>query len=349
MISPSTFRDLVSGRRRGLGATVLRSLLRLGELPYTWAMRIRNRRYDRGTAQTHLVDVPVVCVGNLTMGGTGKTPMVEWVARHYRERGIRVSIVSRGYRAGEDGRNDESLELELALPDVRHLQNVDRVAAAEAAIDELETELILLDDGFQHRRLERDLDIVLLDATEPFGYQHVFPRGTLREPLCGLSRADVVVLSRADMLAREARDAVKRQAEQLAPQALWCEVEHAPRALISSEGDCQPCDTLAGKRVAAFCGIGNPAGFRHTLESLGAKLVAWREFADHHCTTRDDVASLVAWAADAELAICTRKDLVKLQIESIGKVPLRALSVELQFSAGEQALREKLDSVTISL
>jgi len=345
MVNPSTFRDLVSGRKRGPGATLLRGLLRLVETPYSWAMRIRNHRYDRGHAKCHQVDVPVISVGNLSMGGTGKTPLVEWIARYFRQRGVRVSIVSRGYAANEEGRNDEALELRLALPDVPHLQNADRVTAALAAIEELETELILLDDGFQHRRLDRDLDIVLLDATEPFGFGHVFPRGTLREPLVSLARADVVVLSRSDMLENDARNEIRERVARLAPLAVWCEVRHAPRELVNARGESSPLDSIVGKRVAACCAIGNPTGFRHTLETLGAKVVAWREFPDHHAYTRDDVESLGTWAAEAEVVLCTRKDLVKLQVASIGGVPLWSVGVELQFSVGQDEFEVALAGV----
>jgi tetraacyldisaccharide 4'-kinase len=193
------FLDLVSGRRRGPAATLLRGGLRLAETPYAMAMSWRNRRYDRGKAVIHRAGVPVVSVGNITLGGTGKTPMVEWIARLYRRHQVRVAIVSRGYRAEEGGRNDEARELEQKLPDVPHIQNADRAAAARVAVEELDMQLIVLDDGFQHRRLARDLDVVLLDALEPFGFEHVFPRGTLREPLSGLRRADLVILSRADV------------------------------------------------------------------------------------------------------------------------------------------------------
>ncbi|MGA2798702.1 MAG: tetraacyldisaccharide 4'-kinase, partial [Thermoguttaceae bacterium] len=189
------FRDIVSGRRRGPGAAILRGGLRLAEVPYALAMTWRNRRYDQGKVKIHRAGVPVVSVGNITLGGTGKTPMVQWIARWFRNHNVRVAIISRGYRAEEGGRNDEARELEQKLPDVPHLQNPDRAAAAKIAIEELETQLIVMDDGFQHRRLARDLDIVLLDALEPFGFEHVFPCGTLREPLTGLRRADVVILS----------------------------------------------------------------------------------------------------------------------------------------------------------
>ncbi|MBA3480175.1 MAG: tetraacyldisaccharide 4'-kinase [Pirellulales bacterium] len=319
---------------------MLRAGLYAASFPYRWVVRTRNRRYDRGGAEIHQVAVPVVSVGNLTVGGTGKTPMVEWIARHLRAKGVRVAILSRGYGAEQGGLNDEALELELALPDVPHLQNPDRVASSAIAIEELATQLLLLDDGFQHRRLARDLDIVLLDASEPFGFDHVLPRGTLREPVDGLRRAGVVVLSRADMIGLDQREAIRRRALELSPQAAWCEVEHRAAALVDASGEASPIASLAGKSVAAFCGIGNPAGFRHTLDALGANVAAWREFPDHHNYTRGDVDAICTLARDsgAKLIVCTRKDLVKLRVAAIGGIPLRAIGVELRFLRGEDAM-----------
>ena len=288
--------------------------LRLAEVSYTWVVRWRNRRYDTGRAEICRVGVPVVSVGNLTLGGTGKTPMVEWLARWFRRHGVRVTIISRGYGAKAGARNDEALELQQRLPDVPHLQNPDRVAAARTAIGEFACQLILLDDGFQHRRLARDLDIVLLDALEPFGFGHVFPRGTLREPLAGLRRAHVVALSRADMLEPPQREEIWRTVRRHNPQAAHLEVTHAAQALISSGGREEPLESLASStgvspvatsvsgtgvspvtcRVAAFCGIGNPAGFRHTLQACGCQVVDFREFPDHHPYNRADVESLAS-------------------------------------------------------
>jgi len=345
MLNPTTFRDLVSGRKRGPVATFLRSGLRLAEFPYRWVMARRNRRYDRAQAEIHRVDVPVISVGNLTLGGTGKTPLVEWLARYFRNQGVRVAIVSRGYGAEQGERNDEALELELALPDVPHLQNPNRVEAAQTAIGEFDAQLILLDDGFQHRRLARDLDIVLLDATEPFGYEHVFPRGTLREPLAGLARAQVVVLSRADMLDIEARQQIQQRVARLAPNSVWCEVVHKPSALLDANGNEQPLAASPPERIAAFCGIGNPTGFRHTLEALGCNITAWREFPDHHTYTHEDIESLSRWAANADQVLCTRKDLVKLGVTSLGNVPLYAVSVQLDFLTGRHLLEAALEEV----
>src|SRR5262245_12493692 len=156
-------------------------------------MRLRNWLYDRGWKRTHRAAVPVVSVGNLTVGGTGKTPCVEFVARWFRERDRRVAILSRGY-GSTGGANDEAMVLEENLPDVPHLQGADRVALAAAAVEELESEVLVLDDGFQHRRLARDLDLVLVDATNPWGHGAVLPRGLLREPASGLRRAGAVLL-----------------------------------------------------------------------------------------------------------------------------------------------------------
>ncbi len=342
LLSPTSFRDLVSGRRRGPLAGLLRAGLRVVEVPYRAVMAFRNLRYDRGQAAIERVDVPVICVGNLTLGGTGKTPLVEWIARHYCDQGIRVSIVSRGYGAQQGERNDEALELELALPGVPHLQNPNRVEAARAAIDDHGAQLILLDDGFQHRRLARDLDIVLLDATEPFGFEHVFPRGTLREPLSGLARAQVVALSRADMLDVGGRKNIQDRVAQLAPHATWCEVTHQPHSLLDANGKEHPLVVAPEKRVAAFSGIGNPSGFRHTLATLGYNVAAWREFPDHHTYSRADVESLTDWASDADLVVCTRKDLVKLGVTSFGNVPLYAVSVKLDILVGQSALEKAL-------
>lgn len=334
--SPSEFRELVSGQRRGVRATLWRALFAVAEVFYTLAVRWRNWRYDRHKARAQRVAVPVISVGNLTMGGTGKTPMVEWIARWYRQRGIRVAIVSRGYGAEAGILNDEARELEQRLPDVPHVQDPDRVAGAELAIEEFGSELIVLDDGFQHRRIARDLDLVMVDAQEPFGFGHVCPRGMLREPREGLRRAQVIVLSRADAVDPGQRERIRRQVVRYAPQAVWAEVAHAPRALVDFQGRQEPLALYAGKPIAAFCGVGNPSGFRHTLEICAYRVIAFREYADHYAYARADVDALVAWADALEIdaVLCTHKDLVKLGIDRLGRRPLRAVTVGLEFLVG---------------
>jgi tetraacyldisaccharide 4'-kinase len=345
LFQPSTFRELISGRRRGISASLLRALLRGAEVGYAAAMRWRNDRYNRGRAAVEQAGVSVVSVGNITLGGTGKTPMVEWLARWYRARGVRVALVSRGYGAEQGAANDEALELEERLPDVPHVQNADRVAAARMAVEEFESQLILLDDGFQHRRLARDLDVVLIDALEPFGYEHVFPRGALREPLCGLARANVVALSRADLIYGGERRAIEARVARYAKQALWIEIEHRPQQLVGSDGRMAPLETIAGRPVAAFCGIGNPGGFRRTLASVGAQVLDLREFADHHAYSRDDVAVLAGWveSLDVDAVVCTAKDLVKLRLDRIGDRPLWALGIAVEITRGREDFEALLE------
>jgi len=348
LLNPTDFRDLVSGRRRGLLATLARGLFGGCEIPYSLVMGIRNACYDRRIARVHRVDVPVVSVGNLTMGGTGKTPMVEWLARWFRRRGVNVALVSRGYKTNVGSQNDEALELAQKMPDVPHLQNPDRVAAAKQALEEHDCHLILLDDAFQHRRIHRDLDIVLIDALEPFGFEHVFPRGTLRERLRGLSRADIVALSRADTASAESREAIRMRVQQLAPHADWVEVAHQPGSLLASTGERREIASLAGQRVLAFCGIGNPAGFRHTVQSCGCELVDFREFPDHHPFLDKDVADLEDWAhrlEDVTAILCTHKDLVKINRPKLGAHSLWALAIELGIGEGEDRLEARLRSL----
>ncbi len=331
-------------RRRG---GVRRGALGFAELPYTAAVNWRNRRFDRAHDSIERVPVPVVSVGNLTLGGTGKTPMVEWLARWFAVRGVRVAIVSRGYGATDGRKNDEALELELALPAVPHVQNPDRVAASRTAIETCGCELILLDDGFQHRRLARDLDVVLLDASAPFGFEHVFPRGMLREPALGLRRANVVCLTRADLLGKAEREAIRHRVALLAPRAAWCEAVHAESELRNVTGQTLPTTAIAGRRLAAFCGIGNPAAFRRTLESLGGEIAWWREFPDHHAYSVPAQAEIAAAieAAAAELVVTTRKDLVKLPVETLGARPLWALVIAMQLREGGPGLERELERV----
>jgi len=330
-----------------MGASLARGLLRMAEIPYSLAVRWRNCRYDRGKTVIHQAEVPVVSVGNLTLGGTGKTPLVKWIAHWFQEQGIRVVIVSRGYGSKAGAQNDEALELEQTLPDVPHVQNPDRVVAVRQAIDRFDCQLVLLDDGFQHRRLARDLDIVLLDGLEPFGFEHVFPRGTLREPVAGLRRAALVCLSRADRIKEPERNQLRHQVQEVAPQAAWCELAHVPSGLLNASGETESLSQIAGKRVAAFCGIGSPASFRHTLDASGCEVVAWREFPDHHPFCQKDLASLNAWAeaSQADLVLCTHKDLVKMPCQQLGRLPLWAVLVEMKILVGEQRLVEALRNI----
>ncbi len=334
------FLSLMRGERTGLIAAVVRAGLWLVSIPYGWIMGLRNFAYARGWKQSFAASVPVLSVGNLTLGGTGKTPFVEYLAQRLRENDLQVAILSRGY-AGEHGRNDEALVLEENCPDVPHLQGRDRVLLAQTAALELESEVLILDDGFQHRRLRRDLDIVLIDATCPWGHGYIFPRGLLRESPRGLRRAHVAVITRSDQSADVAN--IRRKIETLAPGLAVVETSHAPSLWVNSGGATQAVNAWQGQRLAAFCGLGNPNAFRGTLEKLGHEVVAWRTYPDHHPYTRADIDDLRRWARDlpvGTVVATSQKDLVKIRLERLEGHELWALRIGIQVHAGETEFLE---------
>jgi tetraacyldisaccharide 4'-kinase len=344
-LSGDYFHRLVSGRSRGIWPSVQRGGLRLLSTPYGWVVRLRNRLYDRDWQRQYRASVPVVSVGNLTLGGTGKTPCVEYVARFYRDRDKRVAILSRGY-GSERGPNDEALVLEENLPDVPHLQGADRAALAATAVEELESEVLVLDDGFQHRPLARDLDVVLIDATNPWGHGYLFPRGLLREPVSSLRRAGVVLVTRCDQASKEDRGRIREVAARHAPGKPIAETTHRPLDLVGSDRRTSPLDRVKDRPVAAFCGIGNPEAFRRTLRDLGAIVVDFRTFPDHHPYTRADVESLRGWvrrqATDCTV-LTTQKDLVKLSLAQMGGRDLWAVRIGMHVETGQEELDRKLE------
>jgi tetraacyldisaccharide 4'-kinase len=332
-----SFRDLVSGRRKGLAAQSLLALLAAAEPPYAWAVRRRNTRFDLDPAATVRVPAPVVSVGNLTVGGTGKTPFVAWLAQWFRGQGVAVTLISRGYGARPGLPNDEALELAARLRGVPHLQNPDRVAAARQALAAEPRQVLVLDDAFQHRRLARDLDIVLLDALAPFGFGRLLPRGLLREPVESLARAQVIALSRSDALAPDERQAIEHRVQQLAPRAAWLEVVHRPTQLVAASGQTRAPAELAGLPVAAFCGIGNPEGFRHSLAACGFVVSDLWPLPDHCPYSPFHLRQLARWLdqqPQVKHVVCTRKDLVKLDRDELAGRQLWALDIELEITRG---------------
>ena len=268
-----SFKRIVSGADSSARGRLSRALLGPLGAAWTGVMAARNAAYDAGLFAAHAAPVPVVSVGNLSLGGTGKTPLVAWVAGRLLRAGHSPAIVSRGYGAARGTVSDEAAELALLLPGVPHVADADRVAGARTAA-RAGAGVVVLDDGFQHRRLHRDLDLVAIDATDPFGCGHVFPRGLLRERLAGLSRAHAAILTRATAVPPERRDAIRaRLAEACAGRVpgVWAEASHAPVALRDGEGNREDLGWLAGRDVVGFAGIGNPAAFRDTLHALGAR------------------------------------------------------------------------------
>lgn len=330
----------------------LRWLLRTASLPYALAMRLRNLAYARGWLAVTRSPLCVISVGNLSVGGTGKTPMVAWLAQWLRAKQLRVAVLSRGYGQLDSGQNDEGLELELRFPDVPHLQHPDRVASAKLAEVELDMQVLLLDDGFQHRRLARDVDIVLLDATHPQPANWLLPGGLMREPLASLRRADVVVLSRVDQVAVEQVERLQRKVARCAPQAAIVSASHRAAALWSGQYAPRAITRLQGMPVLAFCAIGNPEAFFTNLTQLGAQLLDRRQWPDHHAYTAEDLASLHAWCGDfpaAQLVLCTMKDWVKIREPQLAGKELAAVQIELQFTSGASELEQRLTQKLRSL
>lgn len=328
--------DLLSGRRRGVAATLLRGGLRALTPLYRAVVAIRNVGFNRGWG-VHRVSVPVISVGNLTTGGTGKTPLIGWLVGELRSQGIRVAVISRGYGSRDGAPNDEALELARRLPGLIHFQDPDRVAAAERAISEAGAELILLDDGFQHRRLARDLDLVLIDATNPFGFDALLPRGLLREPKKSLRRANAIILTRVEQIDRERLQTIADKVARLAPGVPQWEARTVPRRWVGPE-NVLPQEGLADQPVVAFCGIGNPDGFLNQLREVNVAVVDERIYPDHHAYTDQDWATLEASvaASGAVAAVCTGKDLVKLKRPL--SVPVWALEVELELERGTELI-----------
>ncbi len=338
--------SVISGRRRGVLAVLLRALLAAASFLYYALHKTRHFLYRVGIFRSVRLPVPVISVGNLTAGGTGKTPFVEMLARRLAKRNLRVAILARGYGRREDGGDDEQMLAEMELEGVVRLAGPDRVALAHRAISECRAEILILDDGFQHYRIKRDLDIVTIDATDPFAGGRLLPRGLLRErPACA-ARADLVVLTRCDQATAGDLAALRDRFDRIAKPVL--ETVHRPvavRTLWNKKR--QTLEWLRGRRLSAFCGIGNPDAFRRTLESLGAEIVKFRAFVDHHPYTAQDVRQLNAEAQEfmAHGLITTEKDATKLSPDAFD-LPIAALRVEMDVTRGDDRLESCLRALT---
>lgn len=313
--------------------------------PYSWIINARNRRFDRGQ-NVKRVNGFVISVGNLTTGGTGKTPLVCYLAKKLRELDLRVVLLSRGYGAGQQGVNDEALELESRLPDVPHLQDPDRCKIAEIAIEELASEVLILDDGFQHRKLYRDVDLLVVDATNPFGYGYLLPRGLLRESLQSITRADFVILNRCNAVGKKEVTRIKEKIREVQPEIPIAEAETVPSGLIDYRGNQSPTECVEKKKVLAFCGIGNPLGFTKTLADLNVDLIELKEFPDHHRYSREDIQELSTWveaARDCDWVLCTHKDLVKINLGQMAGKPLFAVMISNKIRLRERKLWQTIN------
>jgi tetraacyldisaccharide 4'-kinase len=333
-------------------------------LPFSWfygaGCKARLSLYRSGRLKQERLSARVVSVGNLTVGGTGKTPLVMYLAKKLRERNHKVAVLTRGYKrrssrmveitestkgstAWEDT-GDEPYLLSMRLPDVPILVYKDRAASGKQAIKNYAPDLLLLDDGFQHLRLKRDLDIVVIDSVNPFGNRRLLPAGILREPLASLKRANLFVLTKADQTS--------------GPDQLVEELKgHNPDApivrsvyRISGVEDlfnrsAVNLDSLKGKRALVFSGIGNPSSFEKTVEQLNLKILKHRVFPDHYAYPEKDLEDLMMQARDrgADFIVTTEKDSVRIPLVKRPGISLYVVKIDLVIESGEETLLAKVE------
>jgi tetraacyldisaccharide 4'-kinase len=301
---------------------------------------LRHLAYDRGLFAAQRLAATVVSVGNLTVGGTGKTPAVAWLCERARAHGRRPGVLARGYgRAAGAARNDEGEMLQRRLPWLLQEQDPDRVAAGARLVGR-GVDYVVLDDGFQHRRLRRDLDIVCLDAARPFGNGMCLPAGDLREGRAGLRRAGLVLLTRSEVLATDELAERVARVRELAGRAVPIfATSHAPVDVVARpSGAAAPLASLAGRRVVLLSGIARPASFRRTMQDLGAEVVADIRHADHHRFTDAELAAADRAAAAAGAAlVTTEKDDARMPPVGPARLVLR---IALRFLDGEPSPAE---------
>jgi len=341
------FLKIVSGEKRGIISAMWFCLFFLISLPLSVIVRIRNFLYDKELLPVKRVPVFTVSVGNLTLGGTGKTPMCAFLVRYFLDNGYNPGIISRGYgrSKSKNANNDEFLELAMQFPKVPHVQNPDRITAAKQLLEvNSNVNVIILDDAMQHRRIKRDVNLVLIDAAEPFGFNRLFPAGLLREPVSELRRTDAVILTRSDFVTEEKIAEIKQRCEKIAPNIIWAQTVHFPKELLTPEHQTVDISFISGKRVLAFCGIGNSEAFRRTLSGCGAETADFLVFPDHHRYDAEDLRYIkdIAVKCNVETIICTVKDLVKIPAEEMKETVLYAVSIQIRFLCGEEELGKLL-------
>ncbi len=353
---------------------LLWSLKQLSRL-YRAVVQLRHLFYRKGILRHHTLGCQVISVGNLTVGGTGKTPVVEIFARELQAAGRRVAILSRGYKKSQppllqrltrmltfhDQRTpprvvsngtelllnsamsgDEPYMLASNLPNVAVLVGKDRVKSGRYAINKLGCDTLILDDGFQYLSLKPRVQIVLVDKTNPFGNEHVLPRGILREPIKNIKRADFIFITKSD---GKDSERLKEQIRGLNPKAELIECRHCPRYLQHvTSAERVDLVHLKGMRVTALSGIAAPAGFESSLESFGAEIIQRRRFADHHRYSQQEIIDIINTARreQADAIITTEKDAVRFPNLGRYDVPIFFLRVDIEILEGADDFRESI-------
>ena len=362
---PSRFRQdnpfitrLMDPRERAPAIRLLRCALLPPSLLMSMVVRLRNWLYDNKLLDSDRVSVPVISVGALTAGGAGKTPAVRFLARRLKQAGYRPAVLSRGYgrnsratRAAAPGAawrdvGDEPAFLASALPDAPVIVGPSRTASGRLAVDRYGANVLLLDDGFQHRRTGRQIDIVVHDASARLSSAHMLPAGPFREPVSSLGRAHALVLTRTDQARSADADSARLQAR--FPHLALIEAVYDPAGLRRlSDDTTQPLEWLDGRPVLVLCGIANPASFARTVADTGARVTRVLAYPDHHPFTPSELDRAVSLAegSGAECIVTTEKDAVRIPPDHAIVNHLAALDIELRVTSGENALEKLLSTL----
>lgn len=358
-----TLYTFIMAKQSGVVPTLIRILL----MPLSWFYRtviwIRNYCWTSGIFKQKRLPCPVISVGNIVVGGTGKTPAVAAIAKLLQNEGFQVAVLLRGYRRhsseeitvvsnGEDRlcsreeSGDEADMLARQLPNIPIIVGKQRYLTGKAAIDRFKSNVLILDDGFQHRQLARDVDILTIDATQPYGTGALLPIGTLREPISALQRADIILLTRTDAVDSNIAK-LKAELNRLAPNTPILESKHQPTSLYwlnhTDKHTKMPIENLTNKRLLAVCGIGNPDAFVATLGKYHPEAVELYAFPDHHVYTESDLQKIQyqMQLCGAEWVVTTQKDEQKL-VPLSTELPIVVLAIELVIAEGEAVLIDTL-------
>ncbi len=345
-------------KEKSLGERILLLPLYLLSLLYGWAVRARALFYSLTLLKTKTLPCPVISVGNITVGGTGKTPLVMTLAKGLLDRGISVAILSRGYKGTttiepvvSDGKSiflspeasgDEPYLIAQVCKGVPVLIGKDRFATGRVALQRFRTKGLLLDDGYQHLPLHRDLDILLIDSHIGFGDHHLLPRGILREPLSHLRRAHLFLLTKVDDL--ETSQPLEKQIHDIHPQAQVFHSHYQPVRLAGPQGEEETPDSLKGKKILALSGIANPNSFSSLLRTCGAEIMGEVIFPDHHLYLPRDLSSIEEKSKGVDWIVTTEKDMLKLRRLGIDHLPIRSLQIEMKIWE-EEALFQRVGSL----
>ncbi len=340
--------EVISGEAVGCLPAALRGVLLSAAIGYRGLIAARNTLYDHGWKKICLLDVPVISVGNLTTGGTGKTPTVIMIARQLGAMGARPAVLTRGYKAAPGEDSDEVMVLKRECPDVPVVVNADRVSGGRTAIKNHGADVLILDDGFQHRRLARSMNLVVVDATRPLGVPDVIPRGTWREPPANLSRATHVMLTRCEQISDDLADLASQLLSQYVGTRNILQQRTRVNGIFDAAGNRWE---LCGKRALAFAGIGNPDNFMGTLELAGSRPVAGCWFGDHHrYDFKRDFAAMeqITRRRGIDIWVTTLKDMVKLQGYQ-PPVPLVYVGIESYISGPQASVWRDMLRATVSI